>query len=262
MDGEVKNKENEIQDPPKKNWRQMLSERNPDLNVEDDDAIFDYMSSQFKTFDDSERQRKELNDVLSTDEKAAGILYGLSSGMMDGKPFSLIEYLLKNYGDAISEAASTEEAIELAKKKEADDIKKAADEAKRKSEIEANIKKADEALTEAVKETNVDEANVAEMLKWLYGNDDTDGLIHRIVKSDLNKEDWMKLLYAYNRDTDLKKATEEGRRSARRPAATTMHRNMRKAPTDLGGSSARDVSDDIEAKDPTLQAYSRMKRRV
>lgn len=259
---EKNQKEQTQADPPKKNWRQMISERNPDLNMEDEDALSDYMSSQFSQLDESNRQLKEFNDVLASDEHAAYIIDGLATGMANGEKFSLAKYLIENYGDIIANAASTEEAVEMAKKREAENVKKAADEAKRKSELMDNIKKADEMLTEAVKKANVDEANVSEMLTWLYGTEDKEGLLHRIVKYELDADDWLRLIFAFNRDNDIRRATDEGRRMAKRPSGSSMHRNMRQAPTDLGGSSAREAPADVKQEDPTLSAYGRMKRRV
>ena len=100
----------------------------------------------------------------------------------NGEPFSLVEYLITNYGDDIRDAATTEEAIKKAKEKEAARIKEAADEEKRKRDAEEKLRKTDEALTEAVRQVNVDEANVVSMLEWLYGTQDTDGIIHNWMR--------------------------------------------------------------------------------
>ena len=165
----------------RKSWRDIVSSRNPDLDLEDDLAVGEFLDDSFKRYDDSESQRENLNKVLAEDSRAAGILTGLASGMDEnGEPFSLVEYLITNYGDDIREAATTEEAIKKAKEKEAARIKEAADEEKRKRDAEEKLRKTDEALTEAVRQVNVDEANVVSMLEWLYGTQDTEylSLIH------------------------------------------------------------------------------------
>lgn len=117
----------------RKSWRDIVSSRNPDLDLEDDLAVGEFLDDSFKRYDDSESQRENLNKVLAEDSRAAGILTGLASGMDEnGEPFSLVEYLITNYGDDIREAATTEEAIKKAKEKEAARIKEAADEEKEK----------------------------------------------------------------------------------------------------------------------------------
>lgn len=163
----------------RKSWRDIVSSRKPDLDLEDDLAVGEFLDDSFRRYDDSESQRENLNKVLAEDSRAAGILTGLASGMDEnGEPFSLVEYLITNYGDDIREAATTEEAIKKAKEKEAARIKEAADEEKRKRDAEEKLRKTDEALTEAVRQVNVDEANVASMLEWLYGTQDAAGMNH------------------------------------------------------------------------------------
>ena len=103
----------------RKSWRDIVSSRKPDLDLEDDLAVGEFLDDSFRRYDDSESQRENLNKVLAEDSRAAGILTGLASGMDEnGEPFSLVEYLITNYGDDIREAATTEEAIKKAKEKE------------------------------------------------------------------------------------------------------------------------------------------------
>ena len=84
----------------RKSWRDIVSSRNPDLDLEDDLAVGEFLDDSFKRYDDSESQRENLNKVLAEDSRAAGILTGLASGMDEnGEPFSLVEYLITNYGD-------------------------------------------------------------------------------------------------------------------------------------------------------------------
>lgn len=246
----------------RKSWRDIVSSRNPDLDLEDDLAVGEFLDNSFKRYDDSESQRENLNKVLAGDSRAAGILTGLASGMDEnGEPFSLVEYLITNYGDDIREAATTEEAIKKAKEKEAARIKEAADEEKRKRDAEEKLRKTDEALTEAVRQVNVDEANVVSMLEWLYGTQDTDGIIHKIIRHELDAEDWKRIIHAFNMDMEIEAAREEGRKQGRTARPGAIHRNLaEKAPTDLGGGGNGGGEEKVE--DPTLQRYKGMKRRI
>ena len=225
-------------------------------------AVGEFLDDSFKRYDDSESQRENLNKVLAEDSRAAGILTGLASGMDEnGEPFSLVEYLITNYGDDIREAATTEEAIKKAKEKEAARIKEAADEEKRKRDAEEKLRKTDEALTEAVRQVNVDEANVVSMLEWLYGTQDTDGIIHKIIRHELDAEDWKRIIHAFNMDMEIEAAREEGRKQGRTARPGAIHRNLaEKAPTDLGGGGNGGGEEKVE--DPTLQRYKDMKRRI
>lgn len=65
----------------RKSWRDIVSSRNPDLDLEDDLAVGEFLDDSFKRYDDSESQRENLNKVLAEDSRAAGILTGLASGM-------------------------------------------------------------------------------------------------------------------------------------------------------------------------------------
>jgi hypothetical protein len=250
----------ETKKPPRRSWRDVLAERNPDLNIDDEQDVGDYMTDQFSQFDEGERQRKSFNDMLAGDERTAGLLTGLATGMDEnGEEFSLAGYLLKNYGDIIRDAADEEDAVKKAKEREAETIKKAADEAKRKETLDAALKKTDEALTEAVNSANVDDATAQAMLAWLYGDKEGEGLVHRIIRHELDAEDWSKLLFAFNRDNSLSAAREEGRKSGAKGRAANAHRNFA-APTDLGGGGGTEqVEETIE--DPTLKRYQGMKRK-
>lgn len=245
----------------RKAWRDVLSERNPDLNLDDDLAVGDYLGKSFTDYDKAEASRAQLNDLLSKDERAAGILTGLSSGVGEnGEPFSLIGYLLENYGDDIREAATTEEALQNAKEREAQKIKEAADAEKRKAQAEENLKRSDEALTEAVNQLNVDEANIADMLSWLYGAEDADGFIHRIIRHELGVEDWIKLLHAFNMDADLENARNEGRKQSKASRGNVHRQLPDNMPSDLGGG-GNGAGNSAGEENPTLAKYRGMKRR-
>lgn len=247
--------------PERKSWRDVVSSRNPELNLDDDMDVGDWLEESFSRYDEGEAQREQLNKVLAADSRAAGILTGLSSGLTDsGEPFSLMEYLITNYGDDIREAESSEDAVKRAKEREAESIKAAAEEEERKKNAEANLKKTDDALTQAVNAANVDEANVAALLEWLYGTADKDGLVHKIIRHELDAEDWAKLLHAFNMDSELESAREEGRREGKKARPGSAHRNMAgNVPTDLGGGSGGATQE--PPTDPTLGRYERMKRK-
>lgn len=251
--------------PAPRGWRDVVSSRNPELDLDDDDAVGAYLGKSFEDFDAAETERQKFNDVLSSDPRAAGILTGLASGMEDdGKEFSLSGYMFSNYEDELRAyyegEMSKEEALEKIREKEAEKIKEAAEAEARKKSAGENLAKSDAALTQAVQESNVDEANVSAMLDWLYGDsEEAEGLLHRIIRHELDKEDWNRLIHAFNMEADAEAARNEGR-SAMRKERTQTHRNAAAAPTYTGGGSGGDTTPKGSGN-PTADHYSGMKRR-
>ena len=242
----------------KRSWRDVVGTRNPDLNLDDDDAVAAYMQEQWDSYDKMQNERNQLNDLLVSSPQAAGILQGLSSGMDDnGEPFSLMGYLFRNYWDVIQKAKTEDEAVKIAKEMEADKIARAAEEEARKKNNASKLEAMDDALTEAMQSVNTDEASVNKMLEWLYGKDD--GLIYRVVRYELTKDDWEKLLYAFNRDGELDSARKDGERGARSSKGMP-HRSFKNdMPADLGGGGSEMPSQGEE--DPTLRRYRQMGKR-
>lgn len=251
----------------RRSWKDRLRERQPDINVDDEMAVGDYLGDSFQRYDDMAARQKQFDDMLSTDPNSAGILTGLATGLDEnGEPFSLAGYMVEKYGDIVRDASSEEEAVQKAKEREAESIQKAAEEAKKKEDrqkaLDDNFPKTDAALTEAMQRANVDAATVNEMLKWLYGEskDNPDGLIHKIASFQLDADDWERILYAFNRDNALNGAREEGRLEGARQRPGAQHRRMRdNSATDLGGGGGAISSE--QQGDPTLDHYSKMGRR-
>lgn len=239
----------------KRSWRDVITARNPDLNLDDDEAVAAYMQEQLDGYDKLQNERNQLNDLLVSSPQAAGILQGLSSGMDDnGEPFSLMGYLFRNYWDVIQKAKTEDEAVKIAKQMEADNIARAAEEEARKKNNASKLEAMDDALTEAMKSVNTDEASVNRMLEWLYGKDD--GLIYRVVRYELTKDDWEKLLYAFNRDAELDGARKDGERNSRSGRGMP-HRSFKdKMPADLGGGGSETRSPEDE--NPTIAHYRKM----
>lgn len=248
-----------------RSWRNVLAERNAELDLDDEAAVGGYLDESFRSFDKAEAERKGLNELLSTDSRAAGILTGLASGMDDdGQDFSLSAYLFNSYEDELRDyyegKMSKEEAIARIKEKEAAKIKEAADAEARRKTADENLAKSDAALTQAVQKSNVDEANVSAMLDWLYGADaESEGLLHRIIRHALDADDWGRLIHAFNVEADAEAARNEGR-AAMRKERTQPHRNAAAAPTYMGGTGGEDTSPKGSGN-PTADHYAGMKRR-
>lgn len=264
MEKEVKKETTQQQAPATRGWRDVLSARNAELNLDDDAAVGSYLDESFQAYDKAEEERKQFNEALSTDPRSAGILTGIASGVgEDGEPFSLGGYLIQNYDDILDEyyqgEISKEEAVQRAKERDAQRIKEAAEAEARKKTADENLARTDQELTKAMQKNNIDEANVSAMLDWLYGADEAEGFIHRVVRHELDAEDWGRLIHAFNIEADAEAARAEGK-AAMRQQRSEPHRNAKNAPTYTGGGGSSDTAPKGSGN-PTADLYSTMKRK-
>jgi hypothetical protein len=235
--------------------------RYPDVSEDDEAALYDRISEDYRNADLDRENMKKFNELLTQDERIAGLITGMASGKKgDGSPFSIAEYLLENYGDDIYSSTDPKEAAKKAAEREAamqaeSRAKAEMDEARKK-----NFEACDKAFEEAVKSLNINDTEAEKFLDWIYNPDN--GFIHRVWTYDVGKEDWVKLLQAYNYDNAVTKAEENGyKRGRNEKIDMARHResSRRNMPSDLSNSGA---SLDEGEKDPTLTAYSKMKRRI
>lgn len=256
-------------DSTRRSWKDRLRERKPDIDVDDELAVGDYLGDAFSQYDDAVRQRDQFNQMLTSDPNSAGILTGLATGVDEnGEPFSLAGYLYEKYGDIIRDYEDPQEALRKVKEREAELVRREADKAKRDKQINSNIQASDEALLQAMDATNADEKTVSAMLEWIFGplpkdpstGLNPDSLRYKVLNFTFSIDDWMRLIHAFTRDESLQSAREEGRRTGIRSRPGAAHRRMSASePTDLGGGGGSEgVPDD---QDPTLRTYSRMGRR-
>lgn len=241
--------------------REYLKSRYPDAKTEDDSDYLQRITDDFSKYDETTKSRNELNELLSKDPRISGMLSGMSSGLKeDGSPFSISEYLIANYGDEISGSMDKEEVAKKAAEKEASMVAEQAEADKRNKAREENIEVCDKALEEAIKEGKYSDDDARSFLEWLY--DPETGFIHRVMIYDIKKEDWIKLLRIFNYDSDVDKAEKSGyKRGRNENIDITRHKgsSRQNMPKDLSGSS---LSLEANEKDPTLNAYSKMKPRV
>lgn len=253
---------------PSRNYRDLLRSRNSELDVDDEDAVYDYLDTGFKEYDtmkgENEKARqasKAMKDLIESDRDAKNIFDGLLTKVdEDGNPFTLIGYVLNEHFDEIKDSQSAEEALQRIAKKQDEQAKAEEEKAARHKTREENYKKAEDALAQAKKEVGADNKTAGEMLAWLLGEDEEGkGLIWRAPMYDFTKDDFVKLLYAYQRDKELDQASNRGRQEglSQRPGAA--HRRT-ETPTDLGMNGSGSMANEEET-DPTVAKYGRMKPR-
>ena len=91
----------------KKTNRQLMGERyksrNPEFNVDDDEAIFGEALSELQKSDEAEAGRKRLNETIANNQIAPDLLNGIISGKNeDGSDFDLDAYMLDKHMDYVS----------------------------------------------------------------------------------------------------------------------------------------------------------------
>lgn len=246
---------------PTSKWRDILSGRNKELNVDDDEAVGNYLGGEFDRLDKSDEVNKRMNELISKDKRNAGLLSGVFSGKGDdGEDFKLVDYIVNNWFDELHDAINSEEAIERINKKMADAEAEAAEDAKRSEDAKAKFEAMGQALNAAMQKTNTDEATAKQVVDWLYGTEDAPGLYQRIPERNVNEDDFVKLIYAFTRDKSLEDARNEGIRTGKEKRAGAAHRSASEmAQTDLGGGGGapeREVDEN-----PTASRYGAMKPR-
>lgn len=245
--------------PARKKWQQRLAERNPELNLDDDEAMDAYLSEQFGEADKRKEDNERINKAIMSNPKNARLISGILTGLDDnGEEFNLLKEIILNYGKELGEFANSEEALAWLAEKQEQEAKEAAAEAKRKEEVANNIAKMNETAKNVADKLGADNATMQRLVDWLYGNED--GLFRRILSRTLTEEDMTALVYAVMRDGELEKAREEGRRAGRSQRPGAAHRGFSETPTDLGGGGGGAAVEE-EEESPTARAYSKMKPR-
>lgn len=244
-----------------KSIKGFFQSRYPDIAADDENSLYDRISSDYDRSDKEHDGLKRFNELLTKDDRMAGLITGMAAGVKeDGSPFSIAEYLLSNYADEIYGAQDPREAAKKAAEHEARLLEEAQEEEQRKQTRQKNFEACDAAFEKAAKALGVNDKDAEKFLKWLY--EPEKGFIHRVWTYDIDESDWEKLLKVFTYDNAVTKAEENGYKRGRNDRIDMAKRkDMSRAelPSDLGESGASINS--IE-KDPTLSAYSKMKPRI
>ena len=258
----------ETEAQPASRWRKYLSGRNKDLNLDDDEAVGEYLEGEFGRLDKSDEVNKRMNELISKDKRNAGLYAGAFSGVGEnGEEFNLVNYIVSQWFDELHDATNSDEAIERINKKMAEQEEEAAREAKRDEDAKTKFEAMGQALNSAIQKTNIDEATAQKVVDWLYGrqgeNEDEfePGLYTRIPERSLTEDDFVKLIYAFTRDKSLEDARNEGKRMGKEQRAGANHRGASAmAQTDLGAGGGG--TERTEDTNPTATRYSSMRPKL
>lgn len=233
-----------------------LKGRNPDLDIDDDEAVSGQIASDYDMMDQRDDERKRFNDMLSQNPYAAPIVTGLATGKNDdGSDFDLAEWFIDNEPemlvDLIEGNPKTKERYTAMRDQRRKD---AESEQQFQAEAEDRLKAMDAELDAAIEEQGMKPEDVKDLLEWLFGKD---GFITRARNFDLTKDDFVKVIRIKNYDTDMEKAGNDGYvKGKNEKIDMTQHREKRRSKLPVIGSGGGKPTPTEE--DPNLERLRQM----
>ena len=126
-------------------FRERLAQRYPDLNMDDDEAVFNQIATDYDQYDQSKKRMDDFNNMLKENPHAPGLVTGLvTKKNADGGDFNLIDYLIDELGQDYIEAINgDEEARKRLKTSEKEKLAASEKLAKGKETLAANMEQED-----------------------------------------------------------------------------------------------------------------------
>ena len=204
-------------------FRERLAQRYPDLNMDDDEAVYNQISTDYDQYDQSKRKMDDFNNMLKENPHAPGLVAGLvTKKNADGGEFNLVDFLIDELGpDYIEAINGDEKARERLKQSEKDKVEASEKLAKSNEELAANMETEDAELDAAIKEAKMKPEAVKDLIEWMYkrsddGEDhDDDGFVWRAARYGLKKDDFLRLFQIKNYDKAMADAEKKGYKRGR-----------------------------------------------
>lgn len=251
--------------------RQRLAERfkgaNPELNVDDDEALGGAILSDLDAYDQNKAKIDRFNQAMQDNDIAPEMLSGMLSGKNeDGSDFDLTAYLFDKHLDFFLDYMENNETA-MEKLKAGQKQRKEAKEAEKKAETDAEaLKKAmkakvdaeDAELDAAIAEAGYKTEQVKDLIDWIY--DKENGLIERAQNFDLKKDDFLRLFQLKDYDVRMADAEQKGYKRGKNEKIDMLKRQQKQRdtmPADFSGGGATPSSG--EKQDPYLAQLGKMK---
>lgn len=251
---------------PQMTSRQRLAERykgrNPELNVDDDEALGAAIIGDLDAYDQDKERMDRFNETVNGSEIAPEMMAGILSGKnADGSDFSLEDYIINNNIDFFLDYIENSETAK-AKMEERKKQRQAEAEAEKSlGESEKALIDAEDAeLDAAVAEMGYKPEQVAELIDWIYNKEN--GLLKRALNYELNKDDFLRLFKIKDYDVRMADAEDKGYKRGRNEKIDMFRHQQEKRdnmPADINGGGA-DVTPSGKKDDPTLAALKKMKK--
>lgn len=207
----------------KDSFRERFASRYPDVNMDDEDAVYGQLSTDYDHFDQNNQRQDDFNKMLQDYPQAPGLITGmLTKKNEDGSDFSFVGYLIDALGEDFVEAiegdAEARKRLEENEKKKLDASEKLA---KDKEQLAANMEQEDGELDAAIKEAKKKPEEVSDLIEWLYKRSDDgeehddDGFVWRAIRYGLKKDDFLRLFQIKDFDSAVAAAEENGYKRGR-----------------------------------------------
>ena len=199
-------------------FRERFSKRYPNINMDDEDAVYGQFSTDYDQFDQNNQRMDDFNNMLRDFPQAPGLITGMSTRKNpDGSEFSFTDYLIDNLGqDFIDAINGDDEARARLKKKEKDEVEASEKLAKSNEELAAAMDKEDAELEAFIKEAKIKPEDIKSMIEWMYGHEEgMEGFIWRAAKYQLTKDDFKRLMQIKDFDKAVADAEDKGYKRGR-----------------------------------------------
>ena len=217
--------ENEIKETKREAFRKRMAERKPDLNLDDEDAYYDYMGNMVDEYD----TYRESSEIMRRNLETSPALTDMLAAAKGNKEFDPVIWMVEYEGldlDAMRDdpeymAKLTEARNKwLAQRSKKDEIDK---------QIEINIPKSVEALAAKRDELGLTDEQASEILSEIFqmGSDLEVGIIPIRMFELMAK--------GLTRDADVETAREEGVAEGLNTKVTDKLRTMPKTTEQVGG---------------------------
>jgi hypothetical protein len=244
--------------------RQRLAERykgaNPELNVDDDEALGGAILGDLDAYDQSKAKIERFNQAMQNNDLAPEMLAGMLSGKNeDGSDFDLTAYLFDKHLDFFLDyMENNETAMEKLKAGQKSRKEAAQREEELKSQMKAKVDAEDAELDAAIQEAGYKPEQVKDLIDWIY--DKENGLIERAQNFGLKKDDFLRLFQIKDFDVRMADAEQKGYKRGKNEKIDMLKRQQKKResmPSDLGGGGGT-PSVGNDKKDPYLAQLEKM----
>lgn len=196
----------EIDDKQKPTKRSAVTERlrqrNPDMNFDDDEAMFGKIDDDYAEYDrqisDMEAERKNFADIMVKDPRTAQLLVG----MRDGK--DMITEIFRMYGPDIKEALDDPERLANITAANKEFAEKVAEESKYEETYNANMDQSIDDIDKWQEETGVSDDEINNAIARLMA------ITKDFVLGKFTPDTIQMLINAANHDSDVATAAHEG----------------------------------------------------
>ncbi len=249
----------------KKTNRQLMGERyqmrNPEFNIDDDEAMYGEALAELGRADEAEAARKRLNEAIAGSEIAPELINGMLSGKnADGSDFDLEDFITEQHIDYFLDYMENKETARAKR-----DARKQArkQEAEFKAKADELIKAEDAELDAAAVEMGYKPEQIRELIEWLYGKEGEQdkSFIARAARYELKKDDFLKLFKIKDYDLQMTEAEDRGYKRGKNEKIDMFKRDQKRRkdmPADAGSGGGTPASGG-ESKDPYLARLEHMK---